>query len=270
MTDRDEELPESFIPAERPPLGSSSATPGSTSRPVPEPAAPEPAPRAPAPRRGGGCLKETALVVVVALALSVIVKTFFIQSFFIPSPSMESTLMVDDRIVVNKMASSASDLRRGDIVVFVDPGGWLAPPANQPTGAQKLLVDTLTFIGILPQHAGEHMIKRIIGMPGDTVACCGEDGRLTVNGTPVDETYLDPGVLPSEVPFEVVVPADSIWVMGDNRQNSRDSRAHIGMPGGGFIPMSRVEGRASFIVYPFDRLSHIGGEVEAFAGVPDP
>lgn len=209
-------------------------------------------------------------MLLVALALSVLIKTFLVQSFFIPSESMESTLMVDDRIIVNKLANREDELKRGDLVVFVDPGGWLAPPSDPPTGARKVIQDALTFIGILPQHAGEHMIKRIIGMPGDTVACCGEDGRLTVNGVPVTEPYLDPGVLPSEVPFEVTVPEDSLWVMGDNRQNSRDSRAHIGQPGGGFVPMGSVEGRAAYIVFPFDRMSWLGGGDEAFTEVPAP
>ncbi|MDO5494183.1 MAG: signal peptidase I [bacterium] len=272
MTDQPEELPQSFAPRERPTLRASSGTPESTPQPASEPvAAPTPeAPEVPARTRGGGCLRETALVILVALALSVVVKTFFVQSFFIPSESMQTTLMVDDRIVVNKLASSEGQLRHGDIVVFVDPGGWLAAPTNEPTGARKVLVDVLTFVGILPQHAGEHMIKRIIGMPGDTVSCCGEDGRLSVNGTPVTESYLDPGVLPSEVAFDVVVPEGSVWVMGDNRQNSRDSRAHLGMPGGGFVPIAAIEGRAAFIVFPFDRLSHIGGERPDFAGVPEP
>ncbi len=209
-------------------------------------------------------------MLIVALAISVVVKTFFVQSFYIPSSSMESTLMVDDRIIVNKMAGDLDELNRGDVVVFVDPGGWLAPPAELPSGFQKAAMDVLTFIGVLPQNAGEHLIKRVIGFPGDRVSCCSTDGRLSVNGTDIAEPYLDDGVVPSEVSFEVIVPEGSLWMMGDNRQDSRDSRAQIGQEGGGFVPVELVSGRAAYIVYPFDRMSWLGGGDAAFVAVPDP
>lgn len=232
------------------------------------PATPTRAAEAPQEKRRGGCFSETLTVLVVALALSVIVKTFFVQTFFIPSPSMESTLMVDDRIIVNKLADSEGELHRGDIVVFVDPGGWLDAPATQQSGFQKFLNDALTFVGILPQHAGEHLIKRVIGLPGDQVTCCTEDGLLSVNGVPITEPYLNEGAVPSEMDFDVVVPAGHLWVMGDNRQDSRDSRAHLGNPGGGFVPIENVEGRASHIVFPFDRMGWLGGADANFADVP--
>lgn len=221
-------------------------------------------------KKKGGWLRETLGIVAIALVLSVIIKTFFMQAFYIPSESMENTLKVNDRIMVNKMASSEGQLNRGDVVVFIDPGGWLSGTQPQQTGAAKVVSDVLSFVGLLPQNAGEHVIKRVVGLPGDTVACCGEDGRISVNGEPISEPYLKEGVAPSEFEFEVVVPEGHLWLMGDNRSNSRDSRAHMGQPGGGFVPFDSVEGRAFVITWPFDRLGGLGGGSDAFDHVPDP
>lgn len=228
----------------------------------------EPAPRHAKPEKKGAWFRETALVVGVALILSVIIKTFFAQAFYIPSSSMENTLNVGDRIMVNKLASSEEKLQRGDIVVFVDPGGWLTERPRDPGPVMKVVQDVLSFVGILPQNAGEHVIKRVIGMPGDTVACCGEDGRISVNGVPITEPYLKAGVEPSEIEFEQVVPDGMLWVLGDNRSNSRDSRAHMGQPGGGFVPITEVEGRAFVVTWPLDSLGGLGGGQDAFADVP--
>lgn len=246
------EQPESFPPAHRPAL-EGAGVPGKTARFR--------------PFRAGGCLSETIFVLTVALILSVTVKTFFLQTFFIPSSSMETTLLINDRVVVNKFADSAAELNRGDVVVFVDPGGWLP---EQPEEEPSALNRVLTFIGVLPQNAGEHLIKRVIGLPGDKVECCSPDGLLTVNGQPVIEPYLRPGVVPSEVEFSVTVPEGSLWVMGDNRQGSRDSRAHLGSPGGGFVPEANLEGRATYLVFPFERMRWLGGEDAAFSNVPEP
>lgn len=215
-------------------------------------------------------MREFAIILVLALALSTVIKTFFFQSFFIPSESMESTLQVDDRIIVNKMADSEGDLKRGDIVVFVDPGGWLAPNTNQPTGAMKVLMDVLTFVGIVPTNAGEHLVKRIIGLPGDRVTCCDDGGRLTVNGVSVDEPYLAPGMHPSDIAFDIMVPEGGLWLMGDNRSNSRDSRAHLGDPGGGIVPIASVEGKAVLILFPIGRFGTLSSGEDAFSGVPNP
>ncbi len=214
-------------------------------------------------------LKETSLVVVIALVLSFLIKTFLVQAFYIPSSSMEDTLQVGDRILVNKTVSDAG-LHRGDVVVFTDPGGWLPQVPQHESALSRTVKDLLMAVGILPADAGEHLIKRVIGLPGDRVACCSTDGKLTVNGTPIDEPYLKPGVVPSETDFDVTVPAGHIWVMGDNRSNSRDSRAHIGEPGGGFIPLDNLTGRATIIMWPYSHWTYLGGGSDSFTAVPDP
>lgn len=247
-------MPRSITPAERPRLAD----------PVP--------PRhnsASRVSRGLAWLRETVTVIAIALALSLIVKTFLLQAFYIPSSSMEDTLAINDRIMVNKLVPGVGELQRGDIVVFTDPGGWLGELPPQTDGLRRIAVDVLTFVGILPHDAGEHLIKRVIGLPGDNVACCDTEGRLTVNGTSIDEPYLKEGVEPSSYPFDVVVPDGTVWLMGDNRANSADSRAHMGDPGGGFVPIDDVVGRALFIMWPLDRIGSLGGGQDAFAAVED-
>lgn len=243
-------MPRSITPAERPPLGD---------QPRHD--------RASGVRRGLAWLQETVAVIAIALALSLLVKTFLVQAFYIPSSSMEDTLAVNDRIMVNKLAPGVSELQRGDVVVFTDPGGWLDDPMESRTGAMRVAIDILTFVGIIPHDAGEHLIKRVVGLPGDTVECCDVEDRLTVNGAPVDEPYLKPGVSPSSYEFEVVVPEGTVWLMGDNRSNSADSRAHMGDPGGGFVPVDHVVGRAVVIMWPLDRIGSLGGGQDAFAEV---
>lgn len=241
--------PPSYAPGHRPPLGEQPRHH-----------------RGSALRRGLAWLQETVVVIVVALVLSLLVKTFLIQAFYIPSSSMEDTLAVNDRILVNKLAGG-DNLQRGDVVVFTDPGGWLgaAPPTS--SGVTRVLLDVLTFVGIVPHDAGEHLVKRVVGLPGDTVSCCDVEGRLTVNDTPVAESYLKPGVAPSAVEFEVVVPAGTVWLMGDNRANSADSRAHMGDPGGGFVPLPNIIGRAVLVMWPLDRIGSLGGGQDVFAEV---
>lgn len=211
-------------------------------------------------------LRETTIVVVTALVLSFVIKTFLAQAFFIPSVSMQDTLQVGDRLVVNKLVPDVMDIQRGDVVVFLDPGGWLnTAPAAEPSAVQRVLI----FIGIMPQHADEHVIKRVIGLGGDRVVCCDSEGRVTVNGAALDETYLAGGVSPSDTTFDVVVPDEHLWVLGDNRSNSGDSRYHGGAAGGGFIPESNVVGRAFVIVWPADRITWMSRPDQVFAGVPD-
>jgi signal peptidase I len=218
-----------------------------------------------------GALRETAVILVSALVLSLLIKTFLAQAFYIPSASMHDTLIEGDRVLVSKLTPGPFDLERGDIVVFKDPGGWLMVPLRQPQSAfGEAVTRTLTFVGLLPQDAGEHLIKRVIGLPGDRVACCDPAGRLTVNGVAVDEPYLRPGSVPSEVPFDVVVAPDSLWVMGDNRQDSQDSRAHLGDPGGGMVPVEDVVGTAFVVLWPLERITLLRDPEASFAGVPDP
>lgn len=213
-------------------------------------------------------LKETVIIVVSALVLSMIIKTFLVQSFYIPSGSMEDTLMVGDRVLVSKLAPGPLDLHRGDIVVFKDPGGWLPPSADEQSGVSRVVTDALTYVGLLPQDSGEHLIKRLIGLPGDRVECCDDQGRMSVNGVPLDEPYLAPGAEPSEMEFSVVVPDGHLWVMGDNRQNSQDSRYKQGDPGGGSVPLKNVVGVAFVILWPVDHWTLLRNPGDTFAEVP--
>ncbi|WP_149202000.1 signal peptidase I [Actinotalea subterranea] len=225
------------------------------------------------PRRGGlaAWARETGIIVVSALVLSLLIKTFLVQAFFIPSGSMEQTLLVGDRVLVTKLAPGPLDVHRGDIVVFKDPGGWLPEqlPPDVPAW-RAALTSVLTYVGLLPQDSGEHLIKRVIGLPGDTVECCDAQGRLMVNGVPIDEPYLAADAQPSELEFSVVVPEGRLWVMGDNRQNSQDSRYKQGDPGGGSIPEGNVVGVAFVTVWPVDRWHALRNPGATFADVPAP
>ena len=211
---------------------------------------------------------ETLAIVAVALLVSVVIKTFFVQAFYVPSGSMESTLKPGDRIAVNRMVDSAGDINRGDVVVFVDPGNWLGDvPDNRPAW-RRGISNALQTVGLLPADSGKHLVKRVIGVGGDRVKCCTAAGNLTVNGVELKETYLDRGVRPSEVAFDVVVPKGKLWVMGDNRSNSRDSRYHASSEGNGFVPVDNVVGRAWAIFYPFSRFGGIPSASSVFSSVP--
>jgi signal peptidase I len=215
-----------------------------------------------------GLARETAIVVGTALVLSLLIKTFLVQAFYIPSPSMEPTLMAGDRVLVSQLTPGPIDLNRGDIVVFKDPGSWLDPvptPERGPVG--RAIVDVLTFVGVLPQDSGEHLIKRVIGLPGDTVACCDAKGQVTVNGHGLDEPYVYPGNVPSDMTFEVTVPPGRLWVMGDHRGASQDSRWHQDLPGQGSVPENLVVGRAVVIVWPLSRATWLGDYPQTFEDV---
>ena len=224
----------------------------------------------PAKRAGSGLLaliRETVIVVAIALALSLLVKTFLVQAFFIPSQSMEDTLLIGDRVIVSKLTPGPFPLERGDVVVFVDPGGWLGPTeaAPQPGPIRR----ALAFVGLLPNDSNNHLIKRVIGMPGDHVVCCDSSGKITINGQPITETYVREGSVPSERDFDIRVPAGRVWVMGDNRQESEDSRFHDDGKGNrGSVPISLVTGRAVAVVWPLSHASRLTRPGEVFAGVP--
>jgi signal peptidase I len=200
-----------------------------------------------------GLLRETVTVVVIALGLSLLIKTFLVQAFYIPSESMENTLLIGDRVLVSKLTPGPFDLERGDVVVFSDPGDWLTLPPEPDEGPlREGFRDVLTFVGLLPADSGDHLIKRVVGLPGDKVACCDDEGRLTVNGKTVEEPYLFPGNAPSDDDFTVTVPAGRLWVMGDHREVSQDSRYHRELADG-TVAVDDVVGRAFVVVWPFDR-----------------
>jgi len=197
--------------------------------------------------------RELPILVAVALLLAVVIKTFAIQAFWIPSGSMENTLEINDRVLVNKIVYHTRDIHRGDIVVFNGDGSW--DPGTIPVNGnifQQFASGFASMFGF--GHTGDILIKRVIGIPGDRVACCDAQGRVTVNGVPLNEgSYLYPGSAPSLARFNIVVPPGRLWVMGDNRFYSDDSRDHQGDPGGGTIPESAVIGRAFIIIWPPSR-----------------
>jgi signal peptidase I len=207
----------------------------------------------------GGWFREILVVLGSALILSLLLKTFVFQSFWIPSGSMENTLEVNDRILVSLWRPGPLELRHGDVVVFKDPGGWLGPSAEpEPTGLAKGWDEFATFAGLLPQDAGEHLVKRVIGLAGDTVACNTADGVVTLNGAELVESYVKPGTSSCPYTWEVIVPENRLWVLGDNRSNSADSRAHLGDPGGGMVPVDNVVGTAFVTVWPLDHWKTLG------------
>ncbi|HEY6297357.1 MAG TPA: signal peptidase I [Streptosporangiaceae bacterium] len=204
-------------------------------------------------RRKRSFWRELPILVVIALVLAVLIKTFAVQAFWIPSGSMENTLEINDRVLVNKIVYHLRDIHRGDIVVFNGDGSW--DPGTIPVAGNvfKQFYDGFaSMFGF--GKGGDILIKRVIGIPGDHVACCDAQGRVTVNGVPLNEgSYLYPGSAPSLMKFSIVVPPGRLWVMGDNRLVSDDSRLHQGDPGGGTIPESAVVGRAFIIIWPASR-----------------
>lgn len=216
-------------------------------------------------------LIDLVVIVGAALVLSVLIKAFLIRSFYIPSGSMLETLQINDRIIVNVMAPELMPIEHGDVVVFRDPGGWLgAVPTVEKEPIQEISDFILGTFGITAPDSAEHLVKRVIGLPGDTVECCDAEGRLIVNGVPIDEPYLRPGVNPSEIEFKVTVPEGHYWVMGDNRPNSTDSRYHQDLPTKGFVPVEVVVGRAILISWPVENWIFLDNFPEVFGDVPKP
>jgi signal peptidase I len=217
-------------------------------------------------------VRDVFVIFAIAIVVSFVVKTFLVRSFFIPSASMEQTLVIDDRVIVNELVPAMVPIQRGDIVVFRDPGGWL--PATVPVQLSPIAAGTewtLSLFGLASPDSNDHLIKRVIGLPGDTVACCDADGKMTINGVPITEPYIvlsNGETKASGIDFSVTVPEGSLWVMGDNRYNSKDSRYNTDQPGGGFVPISDVVGRAFVISWPMDRWTWLGNYPDTFLGVP--
>lgn len=213
------------------------------------------------------------MIFVVALLVSFLIKTFLVRSFFIPSSSMEQTLQIDDRILVNELVPNLVDIERGDVVVFRDPGGWLPPTAKVEQPPLIAAVDfVLSAVGLSASDSDDHLIKRVIGLPGDRVVCCNALGQMTVNGVPLNEPYvtLPAGVTNvSKDAFDVTVPANSLWVMGDNRYNSKDSRYNGETPLKGFVPIENVVGRAFVVSWPVSNWAWLGNYPDVFDGVDE-
>lgn len=221
-------------------------------------------------RRRLSITKEIPILVVVALAIALVLKTFLVQAFVIPSGSMENTIRVGDRVLVDKLTPwFGTKAQRGDVVVFKDPGGWL-PPGEQrqedPVGI-KQGKQFLTFIGLLPSDSEQDLIKRVVGVGGDKVKCCDANGKVTVNGKAIEEPYLFPGNKPSESKFDITVPNGRVFVLGDHRSRSADSRYHLNDKGDGAVPEEMVVGRAVVIAWPFDHWGKLE-ETDAFSSVP--
>ncbi|MEY3733422.1 MAG: hypothetical protein RL347_781 [Actinomycetota bacterium] len=195
---------------------------------------------------------EFPLLIIGAFLVAFVVKTFLVQAFYIPSGSMEDTLQVGDRVLVNKVVYHLRPIERGDVIVFDGTGSFIAGDVVEPERTPVEAVGRLLgeIVGLAPPRDTD-FIKRVIGVGGDRVVCCDADGRITVNGVPLDERpYLYRNNPPSKQSFDVLVPEGKLWVMGDHRSASADSRAHLGDPGGGFVPVDKVIGRAFAVVWP--------------------
>lgn len=216
-------------------------------------------------------LFEILSVIGFALVLSLLIKAFIIRSFYIPSESMQDTLLVNDRIVVSEFYPNLIPLERGDIVVFKDPGGWLSAIDDEPRPWLEGAWDWfLGAFGITAPDSDQHLVKRLIGLPGDHVVCCDAENRITINDVPISETYVISGANASDMTFDVKVPADSYWVMGDNRPNSADSRFHMTLPSKGFVGKEFVVGKAFVLSWPFERFKWLGNYPDVFSAVPQP
>lgn len=216
--------------------------------------------------------RDLAIIVVVAFTISFLLKTFLLRSFYIPSGSMMHTLEINDRILVNQLVPNVVPVQRGDVVVFQDPGGWMSLPASATTPTPGPIETFLQTVGLAADTSTDYVVKRVIGIGGDHVMCCDAEGRITVNGVPLDEPYItipDDGSAASGIEFDVQVPEGSLWVMGDNRYSSLDSRYHQDQPGKGFVAEAYVVGRAFVLNWPLSRFTWLSNYPEVFLGVEE-
>lgn len=206
--------------------------------------------------------REIVLIVVFALVASALLRAFVVQAFYVPTGSMLPTIQLHDKIVVSRIGS----IHRGEVVVFEDPGGWIPPDEKSaPPGPIR---SAFEFIGVLPQTGDDHLVKRVIGLPGDHVVCCNNAGRITINGQAIDEaSYLFQGdARADDRSFDVVVPVGHIFVLGDHRYASADSSYHLPSQGA-FVPESLVTGRALAVVWPLGH-AHIMHIPSTFSDIP--
>jgi len=199
--------------------------------------------------RKGSVLREFPILVIVALAVSLVIKTFLVQFFYIPSGSMENTLQINDRVAVNKVPFLSQSIHRGEVVVFRDPANWLPEPyADSQNSIIEKVKEGFVLVGILPNPAKQYLVKRVIGVAGDNIVA--KDGVITINGKTTSEPYIFAGNKPSEMDFNVTVPSGKVWVMGDHRGASADSRYHQDDVNNGFVPVSKITGRAFAVIWP--------------------
>jgi signal peptidase I len=209
-------------------------------------------------RKKGSLLKELPILIVVALVVSLFIKSFLVQFFYIPSGSMENTLQIQDRVAVNKVPFISDNIKRGDIVVFRDPNNWL--PENVEDSSNSLTAKAkslLVTVGVLPNPAKQYLVKRVVGVAGDRVVCCTEGKKLSINGVEVTEPYIYGGDAPSDMKFDVTVPEGKLWVLGDHRAASADSRYHQEDINNGFVPLKSVSGRVVAVIWPFKNFTYV-------------
>ena len=205
--------------------------------------------------RKGSLLREFPILVLVALAVSIVIKTFLVQFFYIPSGSMENTLQINDRVAVNKVPFIGKSIKRGDVVVFRDPDNWLPEPYVGDQNKYLVMVkDAFVAVGVLPNPAKQYLVKRVIGVAGDKVECCSKDKKLMINGIEIDEPYIFAGNTASDTNFNVIVPAGKVWVMGDHRGASADSRFHQDDINNGMVPTAKITGKVVGIIWPIKNL----------------
>lgn len=203
--------------------------------------------------RKGSLLRELPLLVILALVVSLLIKSFLVQFFYIPSGSMENTLQIKDRVAVNRLPFIGNDIGRGDVVVFRDPAGWL-PEASSVSGngITNTIREGLVLVGIIPNPAKQYLVKRVIGVAGDNVVA--KNQVLTINGKPTNEPYIFAGNTPSDTDFNITVPEGKVWVMGDHRGASGDSRVHQDDVNNGMVPLEKITGRVVATIWPFNRI----------------
>ena len=209
--------------------------------------------------RKGSLLRELPILVILALLVSFLIKSFLVQFFYIPSGSMENTLQIKDRVAVNRIPFIGNDISRGDVIVFRDPAGWL-PEASSVDGNKvtNAIREGLVLVGVVPNPAKQYLVKRVIGVAGDKVVA--KDQVLTINGKPTNEPYIFAGNTPSDTDFNITVPEGKVWVMGDHRGASGDSRVHQDDVNNGMVPVEKITGRVVATIWPLSRIGFISSQ----------